>query len=196
MNFQTVSTAQKLPTSDGLPGGYTADGTPGPLLQRALDYINAQVGSRCTASTRDGLAGTHDDHPVGQARPVADQPGSAAPRRRRPIIDGAQRGLDRGAPGRAPLVTFSVDDDGMLFWLSDRSAAARELREELPAHPHRAGEHVNDPKGVYSTTVAHSGLTSVVHGDRGRRAVRRAGGDSTPRTWSASPSTASSTPAA
>src|SRR5215469_11244319 len=35
MNFQTVSTAQKLPTSDGLTGGYLADGiTPGPLLQR------------------------------------------------------------------------------------------------------------------------------------------------------------------
>ena len=42
MNFQTVSTAQKLPTSDGLTGGYLADGaTPGPLLSRALDYINA-----------------------------------------------------------------------------------------------------------------------------------------------------------
>ena len=30
MNFQTVSTAEKLPTSDGLTGGYLADGeTPG-----------------------------------------------------------------------------------------------------------------------------------------------------------------------
>ena len=32
MNFQTVSTAEKLPTSDGLAGGYNADGYPGPLL--------------------------------------------------------------------------------------------------------------------------------------------------------------------
>jgi len=33
MNFQTVSTAQKLPTSDGLTGGYLPGGTvPGPLL--------------------------------------------------------------------------------------------------------------------------------------------------------------------
>src|SRR5690348_2548453 len=41
MNFQTVSTAQKLPKSDGLTGGYLADGvTPGPLLSRGLDYIN------------------------------------------------------------------------------------------------------------------------------------------------------------
>src|SRR5262249_6024618 len=45
MNFQTVSTAEKLPTSNGLTGGYLADGvTPGPLLSRALDYIDQQVG--------------------------------------------------------------------------------------------------------------------------------------------------------
>ena len=45
MNFQTVSTAQKLPTSDGLTGGYLPGGTvPGPLLVRALNYINTEVG--------------------------------------------------------------------------------------------------------------------------------------------------------
>ncbi len=44
MNFQTVSTAEKLHTSDGLTGGYLpGTNTPGPLLQRALDYINAQL---------------------------------------------------------------------------------------------------------------------------------------------------------
>jgi hypothetical protein len=38
MNFQTVSTAQKLPTSDGLTGGYRPGGTvPGPLLVRAIN---------------------------------------------------------------------------------------------------------------------------------------------------------------
>ncbi len=38
MNFQTISTAQKLPVSQGQPGGYLADGvTPGPVLMRALD---------------------------------------------------------------------------------------------------------------------------------------------------------------
>ena len=46
MNFQTVSTAEKLPTSQGQPGGYLADGvTPGPVLMRALDFINTEVGS-------------------------------------------------------------------------------------------------------------------------------------------------------
>jgi len=32
MNFQSVSTAQKLPTSGGQPGGYQANRTPGPVL--------------------------------------------------------------------------------------------------------------------------------------------------------------------
>src|SRR6266700_3745595 len=42
MNFQTVSTAEKLPSSDGLTGGYLPGGSiGGPLLARALDAINA-----------------------------------------------------------------------------------------------------------------------------------------------------------
>src|SRR4029077_14906798 len=56
MNFQTVSTAEKLPTSNGLAGGYLADGvTPGPLLARALDYVDAQLGSMLREIKSDGL---------------------------------------------------------------------------------------------------------------------------------------------
>jgi hypothetical protein len=50
MNFQTVSTAEKLLSSEAviggpvLPGGYLpGTTTPGPLLSSALDYINAQL---------------------------------------------------------------------------------------------------------------------------------------------------------
>ena len=44
MNFQTVSTAEKLLKSDGLNGGYEpGTTTPGPLLRRALDYVNTQL---------------------------------------------------------------------------------------------------------------------------------------------------------
>src|SRR4029077_6250990 len=58
MNFQTISTAQKLPTSGGLTGGYLADGvTPGPLLAAALDYINSKVGDIAEA-----LKDRHLDH--------------------------------------------------------------------------------------------------------------------------------------
>ena len=74
MNFQTVSTAQKLPVSNGLTGGYLpGTDTPGPLLSRALDYINTQVGSMVSELRSQGLAAQHRDHPLGQARPVADR---------------------------------------------------------------------------------------------------------------------------
>jgi hypothetical protein len=50
MKFQTISTAEKLPTSDGLTGGYLADGvTPGPLLAVALDYINSKIATMAEA---------------------------------------------------------------------------------------------------------------------------------------------------
>ena len=57
MNFQTVSTAEKLPVSDSLAGGYLPGGkVPGPLLTRALNYINAQVGKMVGQIKAQGLA--------------------------------------------------------------------------------------------------------------------------------------------
>ncbi|HWG14783.1 MAG TPA: hypothetical protein VG268_16050 [Streptosporangiaceae bacterium] len=59
LNFQTVSTAQKLPISDGLKGGYLPGGqVPGPLLVRALNYINTQVSRMESRISAQGLAGT------------------------------------------------------------------------------------------------------------------------------------------
>ena len=51
MNFQSVSTAQKLPTSDGLRGGYNPDGTPGPLLSQAQRFaiVTSPVARRALA---------------------------------------------------------------------------------------------------------------------------------------------------
>ena len=71
MNFQTVSTAEKLPESNGLKGGYEADGTtPAPLLRRALDYINTKVGSMLAALHQAPPRRLDRGDPLGQARPV------------------------------------------------------------------------------------------------------------------------------
>src|SRR5205823_7607955 len=49
MNFQTVSTAEKLPS-----GGYMDDGvTPTPLLAGALDYVNAKIDSMLRQLPKD-----------------------------------------------------------------------------------------------------------------------------------------------
>ena len=99
MNFQTVSTAEKLPTSDGLTGGYLAGGTtPGAAagartrLRRRADRLDGR-GDQGTRS-----AAQHRDHPVGQARPVAAGSGRPDAHPGRTDHRCAQRGLDHSPP--------------------------------------------------------------------------------------------------
>ncbi|HEX6527962.1 MAG TPA: alkaline phosphatase family protein [Streptosporangiaceae bacterium] len=167
MNFQTVSTAQKLPTSDGLTGGYLPGGTvPGPLLVRALNYINTEVGRMVSEIDARGLAGStaiiisakHGQSPTDPntlAR-VPDSPIIAA-------INAAWTAAHPRLPGTAgakDLIVFSTDDDGMLLWLSDRSqAAANFVKQYLLTHS-AGGNNV----GGNSITVSASGLKKVYAG--------------------------------
>jgi Type I phosphodiesterase / nucleotide pyrophosphatase len=124
MNFQTVSTAEKLPVSNGLTGGYLADGkTPGPLLQRALNYINDKVGAMAEAlkdrhldkSTVIILTAKHGQSPQTPSALTRIDDGK--------VIDDLNAAW-RAAGHAGDLVAFAIDDDGMLMWLNDRSAAA------------------------------------------------------------------------
>jgi Type I phosphodiesterase / nucleotide pyrophosphatase len=125
MNFQTVSTAQKLPSSDGLAGGYEADGvTPGPLLQRALDFINTKVGEMEAAifaahlqqNTVIVLSAKHGQSPQNPAALTRIDDGKILA-----ALDAAWNAYAHVTTG---LVAFAVDDDEMLIWLKDRSSAA------------------------------------------------------------------------
>lgn len=101
MNFQTVSTAEKLPSSNGLKGGYVpGTTTPGPLLSRALGYINTKLG--CVAERAPGTRpGQLDrDHPVRQAWTVTAGSESAHPDPRRPDHRRAERRLGGSTPHR------------------------------------------------------------------------------------------------
>ena len=158
MNFQTVSTAQKLPTSDGLTGGYLPGGkVPGPLLVRALNYISTEVGAMVAEIRAQGLAGStaiilsakHGQSPTDPAD-LARVPDG-------PIIDGLNAAWTAAHPGAGDLVVFAADDDVMQLWLSDRSQAAADFAKNyLLTHP-AAGNNVNgDP-----VTVGSSGLKTV-----------------------------------
>ena len=125
MNFQTVSTAQKLPTSNSRIGGYNPDGSPGLVLQGAMDFIDQKVGALHQALVDNGLDGStviilsakHGQSPV--------QPAALTRIDDQPIID--KINSDWAAlPGNSgkTLVAFNVDDDAMLIWLADRSDAA------------------------------------------------------------------------
>ena len=161
MNLQTISTAQKLPTSDGLKGGYTANGTvPGPLLTRALNWLNDQVSTIEQHISKDGLASStaviisakHGQSPTNGAD-LARVPDS-------PILSAINSAWAQTHPNNTKLVEFSTDDDGMLLWLSDRSQAATGfVKNYLMSHSASA----NDINGK-SITVPTSGVKQVYAG--------------------------------
>lgn len=161
MNFQTVSTAQKLPTSDGLTGGYLPGGTvPGPLLVRALSYINTEVGKMVSAIRAQGLAGStaiiisakHGQSPT-DPNALARVPDS-------PIISGINAAWTAAHPGAGKLVIFSTDDDGMLLWLSDRSQAAADFVKNYLLTHSAAGNNISG----HPVTVPASGVKAVYAG--------------------------------
>jgi hypothetical protein len=162
MNFQSVSTAQKLPTSDGLTGGYLPGGTiPGPLLVRALNYIDTEVGAmvariqqqRLADSTAIIISAKHGQSPTDPTT-LARVPDG-------PVISAINAAWTAAHPGAGQLVIFSTDDDGMLLWLSDRSQAAADfVKNFLLTHP-AAGNDINGNP----VTVSASGLKTVYAGD-------------------------------
>jgi hypothetical protein len=161
MNFQGVSTAQKLPTSDGLTGGYLAGGTvPGPLLSKALDSMDASVAAFQSAITKDGL---RDSTTIILSAKHGQSPTDPAALTRVPdatIIDGLNAAWKAGHPAGADLVALSTDDDIMQLWLSDHSpAAARFAKDYLSAHT-AAGNTISGS----TKTVPTSGLSTIYAG--------------------------------
>jgi hypothetical protein len=161
-NFQTVSTAEKLPSSDGLQGGYLADGvTPGPLLSRALDFVDAQVGRMMAElearhldrSTVIILSAKHGQSP--------DTPSALTRIPDGPIVDALDAAWHSAHPtGVDPLVAFSVNDDGMLMWLNDRSDTATAFAKQFLLDHSGTGNDINgDPKSYTA-----SGLSQVFAG--------------------------------
>src|ERR1700736_2509223 len=134
MNFQTVSTGQKLPTSKTendlsgtAKGGYLADGaTPGPVLTNALDFVDQSLGSMVSALKGRGL---YDRTAIIISAKHGQSPMNPAALNR--INDGqiiaALNAAWKITHPSATLVALGVDDDGILLWLSDRSDAATDF---------------------------------------------------------------------
>ena len=127
MNFQSVSTAEKLPTSGGASGGYASDGTPGPVLTSALQFVDGSIGRLVTALKKDDeygqttiiLSAKHGQSPIDGASLTRIADG--------PIIDQLNAAWASAHPDAVqPLVAGVIDDDGMLLWFSngDRTAEA------------------------------------------------------------------------
>jgi hypothetical protein len=162
MNFQTVSTAEKLPTSDGLIGGdLPGTHTPGPLLQRALQYIDDQVQAMDNEIRAQGLAGSTAIILSAKHGQSPQHPNQLTRIDDGPIISSVNAAWAASHPGAAPLVAAGTDDDAIMWWLSDRSqAAARFVRHYLWTHNTASGG---------SRSLAHSGLAKIYAGDASAR---------------------------
>ncbi|HWE11043.1 MAG TPA: hypothetical protein VG325_16970 [Solirubrobacteraceae bacterium] len=168
MNFQTVSTAQKLLTSEATIGGPVLNGgylpgttTPGPLLSSALDYINAQLqkmdqeiqAQGLTDSTAIIITAKHGQSPQNpnQLRRIQDGP----------IITAINDAWTAAHPGAGNLIVAGTDDDLWQSYLSDRSRQAADfVKHYLWTH--------DAPAVTYSGStvmVAHSGLAKIYAGN-------------------------------
>lgn len=163
MNFQSVSTAEKLPVSDGLKGGYLADGkTPGPLLTKNLDYVDGQLGAfvaelkekHLTNSTTIVLSAKHGQSPMDPNALTRINDGK--------LIDGLNVAWKAAHPAStAPLVAQTTDDDAMMMWLNDRSQAAADFAKAYLLKQSGTGNDINGTPKAFTT----SGLAKVYAGE-------------------------------
>ena len=152
LNLQSVSTAQKLPTSGGQPGGYQANRTPGPVLAGALNFVDHEVGAMfAELKARHEMNGTtiilsakHGQSPV--------EPNALTRIPDGPILDGLNAAWAANHPGAATLVVQSTNDDAMIMWLSDRSQAAADFAKAYLLHQNGTGNDINGNPKAYTAS--------------------------------------------
>jgi hypothetical protein len=136
MNFQTVTTAEQLPTSDGLTGGYLPGGkVPGPLLTRAFNYVNSEIGAMVAQIRAQGLANSTAIIITAKQGQSPTNPNAFKRINDATIVSRVDRAWAKRHPHAAPLVVYTSDDDVLMWWLSNRSqAAANFVRHYLVTH--------------------------------------------------------------
>jgi hypothetical protein len=176
MNFQTVSVAQKIPstpttligpdkngnytTSAPQAGGYQfVNGklVPGPVLSSALDYTNAQLARMVAEIHKDGLSASttiivtakHGQSPQNPNELVTVQDG--------PIISAINAAWAQLNPSNTKLIVAGTDDDVWQSYLSDNSQAADNFVKTYLWNHTAQGFDVNHNP----VTVQHSGLTQI-----------------------------------
>jgi len=172
MNFQSVSTAQKLNKSHfsgdagtkGL-GGYASAGTlPGSVVAGALDFIDASM-SRIVRAVNPHdtviiLTTKHGQSPLDRSQLRLIDDGE--------VINALNAAWMAKSGATAALVAFGIDDDGMLLWLSDRSEHALQFARDFlwtysPVQV--GGSNADGSFHDYSGTVQHSGLSHIYAGE-------------------------------
>jgi hypothetical protein len=170
MNFQSVSTGQKLPTSttEGdmsghATGGYMTDGaTPGPVLSNALNFVDQSLSSMVSALKSRSLldhtaiivSAKHGQSPMNVAALNRIKDGQ--------IISALNSAWNTdhqgGNPNATPLVAQGTDDDGMLLWLNDRSTTATDYARNFLMN------YTDSTASVDGKPVTSAGLSQIYTG--------------------------------
>jgi hypothetical protein len=161
MNFQTVTTAEQLPKSDGLTGGYLPGGkVPGPLLVRALNYVDTEIGAMVAQLKAQGLANSTAIIITSKQGQSPTNPNDLKRINDALIVNAVDKAWAKAHPHAAPLVVYTSDDDVMLWWLSNRSqGAANFVRHYLLTHT-AVAQNIHGKR----LTVSASGLSKVYAG--------------------------------
>ncbi len=167
MNFQTVSTAEKLLKSEAVIGGQAMRGgylpgttTPGPLLSSALDWVNSQLQAMDNELQNQGLAGSTAIIITAKHGQSPQDPNQLTRIKDGPIIDAINAAWTAAHPGAPNLIVAGTDDDLWQSYLSDRSQAAADFVKNYLWNHSATGVTY----GGGSRTLAHSGLADIYAG--------------------------------
>jgi hypothetical protein len=181
LNFQSVSTAQKLNTSkyyidpnntntvmSGGLGGYTLNGAvPGPVLQSALTFVDDQLANMMKAvdpaSTTIILSSKHGQSPQDRSALTIVNDGD--------MIDALNCAWENNSasckdPSKTHLVAHAMDDDGILMWLNDRSPAALRFAKNFLWNYSGTGVGSDAQGNAISKSFTHAGTTQILAGDQ------------------------------
>ncbi|HEX3692847.1 MAG TPA: alkaline phosphatase family protein [Solirubrobacteraceae bacterium] len=161
MNFQTVSTAEKLLSSDGLSGGYEpGTTTPGPLLARALGYIDSELEAMDKEIHAQGLADSTAIVLSAKHGQSPQNPDQLTRIKDGPIIEAINNAWSAAHPGAGPLIVAGTDDDAWQSYLSDTSLQAGKFVKEYLWNHSATGIAYDGT----TRTLPHSGLAQIYAG--------------------------------
>jgi hypothetical protein len=161
MNFQTVTTAEQLPESDGLTGGYLPGGqVPGPALLKAFNFVDTEIGVLVAQIQAQGLASSTAIIVTSKQGQSPTNPNDLKRVNDATIMAGVDAAWKRTHPQAAPLVVSTSDDDVLMWWLSNRSQTAADFVQHYLLTHTAVAYNIHGKR----LTVPASGLSKVYAG--------------------------------
>lgn len=193
MNFQAVSTAQKLNQSNYFPdpkdtsvvknglGGYTDSGTkPGVVLQSALTFVDDKLADMFNdkafdpANTVVILSAKHGQSPQNREDLTIINDGDMINALNCAWEKNSATCMDATKPH---LVAHAIDDDGILMWLNDRSSKAIHFARNFLLSYSGTGLGSDAAGNPVSRPFTQAGVTKIYAGEEAADFLRVPRGD-------------------